>query len=204
MIRNWSKDLGMKPPSVTDIIKKMDKEAFRTYHPTNTSSRKINSKSDLQANTAPIKSAVKNQETSTEVKHSLLNGDNHPESSKTEPFDSGETLNVAHTMEIIPTIYGERHQPTALGSASGISASNLSLGNTSLALFKGVIKNLLTMFPKELLDYFGVERVLVTGSVVNQSQTLQHIIREMFGLPILLADVGDAAYGVTLMALDKE
>jgi hypothetical protein len=47
------------------------------------------------------------------------------------------------TLEISPTLLGERHSPQIRGSASNIDPSNLALGSVTRALCQGVIANLL-------------------------------------------------------------
>jgi hypothetical protein len=47
------------------------------------------------------------------------------------------------TLEIIPTLLGERHNPEVRGSASNMDPSNLALGSVTRSLCQGIVANLL-------------------------------------------------------------
>jgi hypothetical protein len=51
--------------------------------------------------------------------------------------------NESTTLEIIPTLLGERHNPEVRGSASNIDPSNLALGSVTRSLCQGIVANLL-------------------------------------------------------------
>ncbi|KAF1333385.1 hypothetical protein FI667_g2785, partial [Globisporangium splendens] len=53
-------------------------------------------------------------------------------------------------LEFLPTLSGERSDPTMKGSIQQLRMSNWSMGDISAALCKGLIDNLFTMVPEEL------------------------------------------------------
>ena len=56
------------------------------------------------------------------------------------------------SLRIEPTLWGERHTPQARGSVSNIGPDNLSLGDASSAMFRGIVENLRRMMPPEIFQ----------------------------------------------------
>lgn len=58
--------------------------------------------------------------------------------------------------EVGVTLWGERHEPEALGSVLNLTPNNLLLGEICKAMLKGVIVNLRKMMPLELFQQLKV------------------------------------------------
>lgn len=55
---------------------------------------------------------------------------------------SGNAQSTSTSLEIIPTIYGERHAPEQNASVLNIDLGKISLGQVFRSLCRGVIENL--------------------------------------------------------------
>ncbi|CAB3359912.1 Hypothetical predicted protein [Cloeon dipterum] len=113
-------------------------------------------------------------------------------------------LGAAHestTLEITPTLLGERHNPEVRGTVSNIDQSNLGLGCVTRALCQGVIANLLKMMPKEFLVSHGVDRIVGVGSALTRNPVLQSEVSKQYALPLEVLTGGDAALGAGLSRL---
>lgn len=102
--------------------------------------------------------------------------------------------NLDTSLEIVPTIWGERHIPQSTGHVTGITATNLTLGSVSAALYKGLVNNLHSMMPFEFLRKCGVQRIVGTGSVLLCNLAMQNLVQRVFGLPVVIASPSDAGY----------
>ncbi len=60
------------------------------------------------------------------------------------------------TLGINVTLWGERHDATLTGSVSNVKHGNLSLGDVSSAMLRGIVENLHAMMSQELLDCLKV------------------------------------------------
>ncbi|XP_065347974.1 sedoheptulokinase-like isoform X2 [Cloeon dipterum] len=113
-------------------------------------------------------------------------------------------LGAAHestTLEITPTLLGERHNPEVRGTVSNIDQSNLGLGCVTRALCQGIIANLLKMMPKEFLVSHGVDRIVGVGSALTRNPVLQSEVSKQYALPLEVLTGGDAALGAGLSRL---
>ncbi|XP_038614996.1 sedoheptulokinase isoform X1 [Tachyglossus aculeatus] len=108
------------------------------------------------------------------------------------------------TLTITPTLSGERHMPDQLASATGIAASNLSLGHVTRALCQGIIQNLQTMLPFQQLREWGVERVIGSGSALSRNEVLRQEVEKAFPVPVLFGQDVDAALGAALVMLREK
>ena len=106
-------------------------------------------------------------------------------------------------LEIIPTVYGERHRPTQRGSVSNITPSNTTLGSVFTALCRGLITNLHSMMSQDFLLAAGVQRIVGSGTAVMKNALLRQEIERQYKLPLVLTeDVdADAAVGVAVALL---
>ncbi|XP_059483457.1 sedoheptulokinase-like [Neocloeon triangulifer] len=109
--------------------------------------------------------------------------------------------NESTTLQINPTLLGERHSPEVRGSASNIDPSNLSLGSVTRSLCQGIISNLLLMMPRDFLVSHGVERILGVGSAMTRNAVLQSEVSKQYELPLEVLSGGDAALGAGLSRL---
>ena len=80
------------------------------------------------------------------------------------PPDSNLYARLIHLAEekldtslgICVTLRGERHEPTLTGSVYNMKHGNLSLGDITSAMLRGIMENLQTMMPKELFQSLQV------------------------------------------------
>ena len=56
------------------------------------------------------------------------------------------------SLQVAPTLWGERHMPQARGSVSNIGPDNLTLGDASSAMCRGIVENLRQMMPPETFE----------------------------------------------------
>ena len=59
-------------------------------------------------------------------------------------------------LEIVPTVWGERHAPNGKGSVSAIQPGNLGVGDITSAMIRGVVQNLKAMMPQHILEHYKV------------------------------------------------
>ena len=59
-------------------------------------------------------------------------------------------------LEIVPTVWGERHAPNVKGSVSAIQPGNLGVGDITSAMIRGVVQNLKAMMPQHILEHYKV------------------------------------------------
>ncbi|KAL4608784.1 sedoheptulokinase-like [Arapaima gigas] len=91
-------------------------------------------------------------------------------------------------LEVRPTILGERHNTGCLGLVSNISRSNISLGHVTRALCRGIIDNITTMLPTQLLLQTGVKRIMGSGSALARNEILRQEVERAFPLPVHYGD----------------
>ncbi|XP_004211440.2 sedoheptulokinase [Hydra vulgaris] len=112
---------------------------------------------------------------------------------------------IEDSLIITPTIYGERHDPSARASISNISPSNLTLSGITQALFEGLSKNLLAMLPLNCLKKYGITQIAGTGRCFVQCSRLREAISKDFEVPWRLVDKSrDASLGAILFSLDMD
>nr|XP_060612875.1 sedoheptulokinase [Anolis sagrei ordinatus]XP_060612876.1 sedoheptulokinase [Anolis sagrei ordinatus] len=105
---------------------------------------------------------------------------------------------------ISPTIFGERHSPERLASATGIATSNLSLGHVVRALCCGVVQNLQAMLSSERLKQAGVQRILAGGSGICKNEVLRQEVEKAYPFPVVYGRDVDAAMGAALALRQKK
>ena len=69
------------------------------------------------------------------------------------------------SLRIDPTLWGERYAPEARGSVSNIGPDNLTLGDASSAMFRGIVENLRRMMPPEIFQEHQVNITSFTGII---------------------------------------
>ncbi|XP_002735979.1 sedoheptulokinase-like [Saccoglossus kowalevskii] len=99
---------------------------------------------------------------------------------------------------VSPTIFGERHIPNQRASVMNITAENLTLGHLGRAVCRGIITNLYEMMPRELLVESGVQQIIGCGSALTRNKILQTEIENLWKLPVVYCQGGDAAVGAAL------
>ncbi|KAJ7308804.1 hypothetical protein JRQ81_008071 [Phrynocephalus forsythii] len=105
------------------------------------------------------------------------------------------------SLAICPTVFGERHAPGRLASATGITAAGLSLGHVTRALCRGVIQNLHAMLPSECLREAGVRRIVASGSGLSKNGALRQEVEKAYPFPVVYREEADAALGAALAVL---
>lgn len=106
-------------------------------------------------------------------------------------------------LRVTPTILGERHNPLSLGQVTNISTSNLSLGHVIRGLCHGVLDNIKSMMPAELLLQAGVTRIVGSGSALTRNEVLRQEAERAFSLPVVYGQNADSAVGVALVLCDR-
>ncbi|ODN00013.1 Sedoheptulokinase [Orchesella cincta] len=108
---------------------------------------------------------------------------------------------TSSSIEIIPTIFGERHAPEQNASVHNIDLGNISLGQVFRALCRGVIENLHRMMPSSMLTRAGVTSVIGSGSALSRNLTLQQEFLRIYNIESTFGKGGDAAFGAALAVL---
>ncbi|GBM81323.1 Sedoheptulokinase [Araneus ventricosus] len=105
-------------------------------------------------------------------------------------------------MEICPTLYGERHRfGEQRAVVRNIDPYSLGLGKVSRSLFRGLISNLRSMMPREVLVEAGIQRIIGSGTALTKNPVLQKELETQYDLPVVYGTGSDAAVGVALAVL---
>ncbi|XP_048872877.1 sedoheptulokinase isoform X1 [Brienomyrus brachyistius] len=106
-------------------------------------------------------------------------------------------------LKVRPTILGERHDTSCLGLVSNILASNVSLGHVTRALCQGIVENIATMLPPQLLLESGVKRIVGSGSALIRNEVLRQEAERAFPFPVQYSEDADSAVGVAMILSDR-
>ncbi|CAI5720916.1 hypothetical protein KXD40_005987 [Peronospora effusa] len=105
-------------------------------------------------------------------------------------------------LTFVPTLNGERVDPSATGSISNLRMNNWSMGDISAALSRGLIDNLFAMIPEELQPLVLVQPIIGTGNALVRNELLQRFLLRYLTQPsqlqLQLQTVADAAVGAAL------
>ncbi|GIY18796.1 sedoheptulokinase [Caerostris extrusa] len=105
-------------------------------------------------------------------------------------------------MDICPTLYGERHRfGEQRAVVRNIDPYSLGLGKVSRSLFRGLISNLRSMMPREVLIEHGITRIIGSGTALTKNPVLQKELEMQYDLPVVYGSGTDAAVGVALSVL---
>ena len=104
-------------------------------------------------------------------------------------------------MVIVPTIFGERHNPDEHASVTNITSQNTTLSCVYASLCRGVIDNLHSMMSKEYLLAAGVTRIVGSGTTILKNAIIQRDIERCYKLPLMLypGSSVDSALGAALI-----
>lgn len=103
------------------------------------------------------------------------------------------------SIQIQPTIHGERHDPNSLGAVVNISPTDLSLDKVTCQLARGIVRNVVDMF-KSGIDTKNVTRIWACGNVFKKNPLFQQALRREFTYAEVKFDkTMDAAYGAALV-----
>lgn len=105
------------------------------------------------------------------------------------------------SLQLRPTLWGERHDTNLTGQVSNIKDNNISLSDVTISLCQGIIRNLSSMMPRDRLISCGVQRIIGTGSAITQNPILQEETEKTWGLPVVTKDSSDASLGAALAVL---
>ena len=106
-------------------------------------------------------------------------------------------------MQILPTVFGERHLPDACVTVTGSSESYLQLGEVYRCLCEGIVQNLHMMMPCILLIESGIKQLVLSGSVIDKNPWIKEHVNKLYGEPlVVLTGRGtDSALGAAKVAL---
>lgn len=109
--------------------------------------------------------------------------------------------------EIKPTLNKERATPDADHSGASVTnilSDNISLSSVYQQLCLGLINNVHTMIPQDVLLSGGVTEILCTGSVFKRHPQIVASVRQIYDRMIVkVVDNVDAAYGAVLIAVNS-
>lgn len=71
-----------------------------------------------------------------------------------------ERVNDSRELDIGVTLWGERHEPGAMGAVLNITPNNLDLGGVGRAMLRGVVNNLRRMMPQEVFQQLKVTCII--------------------------------------------
>lgn len=103
--------------------------------------------------------------------------------------------NAVSDLKIRPTCLGERHSPDVTASVENIHVGNLQLGQVFRALCRGLLDNLHSMLPREVLQNANINRIVGNGSGLSRNIVLQKEVQNLYQLPLVFTKGGDAAKG---------
>ncbi|XP_069471297.1 sedoheptulokinase isoform X2 [Ambystoma mexicanum] len=106
-------------------------------------------------------------------------------------------------LTVKPTIFGERHMPDLLASVSNICLSELSLGHVTRSLCRGIVQNLHSMLPYEVLKEAGIMRIMGSGSALSKNEVLRQEVEKVFPLPVVYGKDVDSALGAALVMMHR-
>ncbi|XP_072382089.1 sedoheptulokinase-like [Diabrotica undecimpunctata] len=101
-------------------------------------------------------------------------------------------------LTIKPTCLGERYDPDLAASVTNIHVGNLGLAQVFRALCRGLMENLHSMIPREVLQSAKINRIVGNGSGLSRNMVLQKEVEKLYQLPLVFTKGGDAAKGAAL------
>ena len=103
----------------------------------------------------------------------------------------------------LPLIFGERHCPHEKGSVTNINQGNLSLGQVTRSVCRGVVTNLASMMTPDMLRQGGVRRIVGSGACLIRNQVLQREIQEQYRTKVDFVEEGNACIGAAMAIADR-
>lgn len=98
---------------------------------------------------------------------------------------------------------GERYDPLFRGSLTNLSFDNLSIGDITAALCRGLVTSLKDSLPEQLL--VGRCEVVGSGNAISRSPLMQQIIQQSCGCALKLQEGAEAtACGAAPLAASKK
>ena len=102
-------------------------------------------------------------------------------------------------LSVLTTFCGTRDNPSALGTVSGIGESLLTPQALAAGVLFGMAEELFGMY--EAMPHGHITALAASGNAVRKNPTLQAILSDVFGLPVLISDAEEeAAFGAAMTA----
>ena len=102
-------------------------------------------------------------------------------------------------LSVLTTFCGTRDNPSALGAVSGIGESLLTPQALAAGVLFGMAEELFGMY--EAMPHGHITALAASGNAVRKNPTLQAILSDVFGLPVLISDAEEeAAFGAAMTA----
>lgn len=105
------------------------------------------------------------------------------------------------SLQVVPTLLGERHVPEQNASILNVDPGTLGLGQVFRAVCSGIIENLHSMMPREMLVASNIARIIGIGSALTRNKVLQKEVQDWYKLPVDFVSGGDAAMGAALAVI---
>jgi len=121
----------------------------------------------------------------------------------TVALDAGIQETSPPTIDILPTIFGERHCPQQKGQVNNINQANIGLGQVTRSVCKGIIGNLATMMTPAMLIEAGIQRIVGSGACLIRNMVLQREIQELYQIPVTFVEEGNACIGAAMAIADR-
>ena len=80
---------------------------------------------------------------------------------------------------------------------------NISLGEVTRSVCRGVIENLASMMNPDMLKERGITRIVGSGACLIRNQVLQREIQEMYQTPVEFVEEGNACIGAAMAVADR-
>ena len=104
---------------------------------------------------------------------------------------------------ISPRLYGERHAPDLTTSLSGLDCETGSMQTVFRAMCEGLVNNLHQMMPQSLLIESGIQRLVLSGSVVRRQPHVSACVEKAYApLTVVPGTDDDASLGAALVAAE--
>lgn len=92
--------------------------------------------------------------------------------------------------------------PELTASISNINIGNIGLGQVFRSLCNGLLYNIHSMMPRDVLIKANINRIVGNGSGLSRNKVLQKEVQQLYRLPLVFTSGGDAAKG-SAMAMNN-
>ena len=102
-------------------------------------------------------------------------------------------------LRVCPVFFGERHATKTFGSFSNVTHDNLTVGDISAAVFRGIVENL-----SDMMSGVDIKGDVLYAVGIAERPVLQYFVKEILGDFTLFEKEVTAAYGAILFDLGNE
>ena len=102
-------------------------------------------------------------------------------------------------LRICPVFFGERHATQTFGSFSNVTQENLTVGDISAAVFRGIVENL-----HDMMSGVEVNDDVLYAVGISERPVLKYFVKEILGDFKLFEKEVTAAYGAILFDLGNQ